>query len=268
MPERIPRANISKIEGAEWHKGSPEMPPLSKEISDLVGIVHHFNQEELRTRLTEIADRVAELERKSRTDELTGLLNRGGFREEVQRLEAIFARGRRDNQIEIPTALLAIDLDGFKEVNDTCGHSCGDRCLELIAKHVPEVLREEDVFARIGGDEFSIFLTRDDEVGAAKVAERVRATIEGVVTETMQSEFPNYKGKLSASIGVVAIDGNGEVDGEGYGGIEKIMKHADYAAYVVKAAGKKGELTYQEARGVDADGQFERDFLAGKTLPR
>jgi diguanylate cyclase (GGDEF)-like protein len=268
MSENVPQLKASGAEMGFERNGSPEKPPLSKEIYDLVGIAHRSSSEELRNRLTEIADRVAELEKKSRTDDLTGLLNRGGFREEVKLLEAIFARERKDENREIPTAMLVIDLDGFKEVNDTCGHACGDRCLTLIAEKVPTVLRESDVFARIGGDEFSIFLSQDDEKDALQVAEKVRLIIEQEVTEMLRREYAMYKGKLSASIGIVPIDGTGAVDGEKHMAIEKIMKYADYAAYVVKAAGKKGELTLKGAREVDTDGQYQRDFSEGKTLPR
>lgn len=266
MSEKIPKITEAAI---EKHNGSPEQPLLSKEIFNLVGVAHRLSPEEMRNKLTNIADRVAELERKSRTDELTGLLNARGFYEEAQRLESIFTRERQDKKIAIPTALLTIDLDGFKEVNDSCGHSCGNRCLQLIAEHVQDALRDSDIFGRIGGDEFSIFLTtEEDEKGALKVAGKVRSAIEGVVTETMHREFPKYKGALSASIGVVAIDGSGAVEGEEGVSMEKVMKYADYAAYVVKAAGKRGELTLKGAREVDTDGQYQEDFLAGETLPR
>lgn len=207
------------------------------------------------------------LEESSRTDELTGLLNRRGFHEEVHLLEAIFAREKQREQVEVPTALLAIDLDGFKQVNDTCGHAGGDRCLELIAERVQGALRESDVFARVGGDEFSIFLSQDNEEGAIKVAEKVRLVIEGAVTEAMHAEYPMYTGQLSASIGVVPINGLGAIEGK-VATAEEALKYADYASYVVKASGKMGELTLDVAREIDADGQYERDFLSGKTLPR
>lgn len=260
-------SKISKIEAElGLYNRYPENASLSKEIYDLVGIAHRSSPEELRNKLTEIADRVANLERKSRTDELTGLLNREGFYEEVKQMKAIFMRERQDNNIKVPTALMMIDLDGFKEVNDTCGHACGDRCLSLIAEHVKDTLRESDVFARIGGDEFSIFII-DEEDGAVRVAGKVRSVIEGIVTETIRQEFPTYKGSLSASIGVVPLDGNGTIDGESIG-VEEVMRRADYVAYVVKAAGKSGELTLNGAREVDSDGQYQRDFLAKKTLVR
>jgi diguanylate cyclase (GGDEF)-like protein len=254
-------------EGSTRQIASQERPPLSEEISDLVGRFHRFTPEKQREILTEIADRVRELEEKSRTDDLTGLLNRVGFREEVHKFESLFDRERKNKNLEIPTALLMFDLDGFKEVNDQCQHSGGDRALQIIASEVKNVLRESDSFARIGGDEFAIFLTEDDEEGALHVAERVRAVIEGKVSEMMRKEFPAYQGQLSASIGVIAIDGKGLVDGQDLS-LEKKIKLADYVAYVVKASGKKGEFTLRDARDMDGDGKFQKDFNAGKSLSR
>lgn len=275
MSEKFPKKlseSQSKI-GFEQHTGSEEEPSISKDLDDLVGVAHRLHPEDLRIRLIAISDRVARLEEKSRTDGLTGLLNRSGFSEEVRRLEAIFAREQKDS-MRAESSFLAIDLDGFKEVNDSCGHACGDRCLSLISEKVKGVLREADVFARVGGDEFSVFVIQDDEGGALQVAGKVRSVIEKEVTETLRKEFPNYKGNLSASIGVVTVDRKGFSDDEkmiderGNLMMEKVMKHADYAAYVVKAAGKQGELTLKGAKEIDEDGQFERDFLSGKTLSR
>jgi diguanylate cyclase (GGDEF)-like protein len=270
MLERIPKLEISQVESEslERRRGSPEDALLSDAVYNLVGNAHHLSPEDLKGRLIVIADRVADLEKKSRTDELTGLLNLRGFREEVSRFESIFARERRDNDAETPVVLLMIDIDGFKEVNDTCGHEGGNRGLRLIAEQVQGVLRESDIFARVGGDEFSIFLPREDKEGAMKVAQKVRVAIEDSVTQTIHRDFPKYEGKLSASIGVAAVDGKGTIDGKVDATIEQIMTYADYASYVVKAAGKRGELSLEEAREVDADGKFEEDFLKGKVLPR
>lgn len=275
MFEKIPKKSPESQNeiGFEWHTGSEEEPSISKDLYDLVGVVHRIPHEELRNKLIVISDKVARLEEKSRTDGLTGLLNRNGFSEEMRRLEAIFAREQKDG-IRAESSLLAIDLDGFKEVNDSCGHACGDRCLSLISEKVKGVLRDADVFARVGGDEFSVFFIHHDEDGALHVAEKVRSVIEREVTETLRKEFPNYKGNLSASIGVVTIDGKGfsdndkMIDDRGNLMMEKVIKYADYASYVVKAAGKHGELTLKGAKEIDKDGQFERDFLSGKTLPR
>ena len=265
--ETFPHGKGQKESEMIAHEGSPREPFLSEEITELVKRLDTLSMEEAKSTLADLSERIAHLERQSRTDELTGLLNRRGFREEVQRLEAFFLRERRDKKAEIPSALLALDLDGFKEVNDTCGHAGGDRCLQLIAQHIRRLLRESDVVARVGGDEFSVFLSQDDERGAVIVAEKVRAVIEKEVTDIMRAEYPGYQGQLSASIGIVPIDSEGIVDGKVVK-VDDLASYADYAAYVVKAAGKKGELTLQGAREVDIDGRFQTDFLSGKTLRR
>ena len=124
------------------------------------------------------------------------------------------------------------------------------------------------MFARVGGDEFCIFLAADDETGASKVAKKVRSVIEDVVVEKMRTEIPQcaeYNGKLSASIGVAALT---NIDVATNESIEEVMRKADYASYVVKAAGKQGELTVEQAHQIDEDGRYSKDFLDGKTLPR
>ena len=266
--ESMPKKAPLEAGQIERHKASSEEPKLSEQFAVLLKEAEALPKEAVLARLSELAHKVADLERTSRTDELTGLLNLRGFHEEVHRLQAIFQRERVDKGVEVLSALLMIDLDGFKEVNDRCGHGGGDRCLRLISEKVRGALRDSDVFARVGGDEFSIFLAEDDEPGAVIVAEKVRAVIEGDVTRTLREEYPAYNGVVSASIGIVPIDGDGTL-GDGVDAtIDVAMRHADYAAYAAKAAGKKGELTFAEARRLDADGQFERDFLAGKELPR
>ncbi len=267
MKEGPPNTREPQTSEQELRTHSPEQIPLSEQLRGLIEYAD-LSPEELRRELLNTIERIRHIEEVSRTEELTGLLNRRGFREEVRQIEAIFARERRDKKIDISTALLFLDLDGFKEVNETVGHACGDRGLQLIAEHVKGALRESDFFARVGGDEFSIFLPESDEKGALEVAGKVRTVIENAVSEQLRREFPSYKGTLSASIGIVASDGTGVIDGKSDMSIEEIMKRADYASYVVKAAGKRGELTLQGARETDASGEFERDFLAGKELPR
>ncbi len=197
-------------------------------ISEQLHEFLNLKPEELRTELKSMIERIRALEEMSRTDELTGLLNRRGFLEEVKRFEALFERERSRAQVETPNALLAIDLDGFKEVNDTVGHAAGDRCLQIIAQEVKAALRESDIFARIGGDEFGIFLSQINEQDAIAVARKVRGVIEGVVSETLRNEFPAYAGTLSASIGVLPLTSHDGMK------IEDQQRYADYAAYVVK----------------------------------
>ena len=117
-----------------------------------------------------------DLDRASRTDPLTGCLNRRGFRE---RLDAELARSTRDGS---EVALIVIDLDDFKSVNDSHGHAAGDEVLCWVASTLEDILRTEDMVARLGGDEFALVLSGTDPVTAvervsARLAERAPASL-------------------------------------------------------------------------------------------
>ena len=141
------------------------------------------------------------------TDALTGLANRRSF---DAHLERELARALRTNR---PLALLALDLDGFKQVNDAQGHAEGDRLLIAAGRAWQGVLREGEVLARSGGDEFVVLLPETEAVGAARVAERLdRAT----------------PPPLGVSIGV-AVSGAGE-------SADELLRRADRELYRDKAA--------------------------------
>jgi diguanylate cyclase (GGDEF)-like protein len=113
---------------------------------------------------------MAELRRESRTDELTGLANRRAFDEALERALVGRDRGR-------PLALLLVDLDAFREINDTFGHAGGDELLRLVAPQLRIALRAEDLVARIGGDEFGVLIEDADAVRAEQVSERLRTSL-------------------------------------------------------------------------------------------
>jgi diguanylate cyclase len=104
-------------------------------------------------RLTRV---VSQLEIETRTDALTGLLNRRGFMDE---LSVAWHRGLRQ---KIPTCLIMLDMNQFKQINDSYGHEIGDQALKVMAEHLRKCLRENDVIGRIGGDEFAIVLAYTD----------------------------------------------------------------------------------------------------------
>jgi len=104
-------------------------------------------------RLTRV---VSQLEIETRTDALTGLLNRRGFMDE---LSVAWHRGLRQ---KIPTCLIMLDMNQFKQINDSYGHEIGDQALKIMAEHLRKCLRENDVIGRIGGDEFAIVLAYTD----------------------------------------------------------------------------------------------------------
>ena len=107
-------------------------------------------------------------------DFLTGLLNRRGFEESAREELARWQRGRD------PLAVLMIDVDHFKKVNDTYGHATGDDVLRALARSVQGQVRELDLVARLGGEELAVVLPSTDVVGARAAAERIRQAIEGL----------------------------------------------------------------------------------------
>ena len=162
------------------------------------------------------ADRLAEL---SETDPLTGLSNARGL---FDRLNAELARSRRYRE---PLALLSLDLDGLKSINDRYGHRAGDEAIRSVADVIRSELRESDVGARWGGDEFAVLAPSTSTVAASALAERIRALI-----PQRSTRWP-----LSVSVGVATLDPN--TDGEGFESTT-LMRAADVAMYAAKRSGR------------------------------
>ena len=152
-------------------------------------------------------------------DPLTGLLDRRGFLSEAGR--RLQMAERRDESL----ALLYIDLDRFKQINDGFGHATGDAVLDAFARIALAGVRDDDVVARIGGEEFVILLDDTPIEGAQRVAERIRTEFRGVAVDGLPDDFA-----VTASVGIAA-----SVKGEN---LEAFMARADAALYDAKAAGR------------------------------
>jgi len=170
-----------------------------------------------------------ELESIARTDHLTGLSNRRGIEEDLSRA---FARTRRRAE---PVSVLMIDLDRFKEVNDRYGHGAGDRVLIAVADCMREALRAEDIFGRIGGDEFVAVLADCGETAGLAAAER----LEACAAKVDLSELGLTNG-IPMSIGVAC-------------GVhttpEHLMRAADAELYRIKGSRRAGTLGAPAAAG-------------------
>ena len=151
-------------------------------------------------------------------DHLTGLFNRRRFEEELERQLSLAARYATGG------AVLEIDLDDFKHVNDTLGHAAGDDLIAAVAGALSERLRATDMLARVGGDEFSVLLPMADADRAREVAEDVVATISRTTEGSINP--------LSASIGVTTFDGTENLTAE------QLRIEADMAMYEAKEAGR------------------------------
>ena len=170
----------------------------------------------------ELRKRNAELEAISRTDALTGLPNRRHLQE---RLASTAAASRRR---QISMAVLMVDVDHFKSVNDRFGHEAGDIVLKEVAATLHSACRGEDVAGRWGGEEFLIVAEATMTEGAAILAERVRRAIAAAPVHLGDAAL-----EVTASIGVAA--GAGEVD--------DLLRRADAALYDAKGSGRNRVVT-------------------------
>lgn len=153
-------------------------------------------------------------------DSLTGLANRNLF---ADRFEQALNKAQRENSF---LALLFIDLDGFKHVNDTLGHSQGDTLLQQTATRLSETLRKSDTISRLGGDEFAVLIASDNnQFKVDRVAHKIQAAI------ATPYQLDNAQGFVSASIGITTYPNDGQ-------DVETLMRKADSAMYKAKAKGK------------------------------
>lgn len=169
-----------------------------------------------------------ELERQAYSDYLTGLKNRRSFIEQAEiELYRSIRYGRK-------FSLIMFDIDHFKRINDTFGHSVGDLVLQEIAKICKSILREMDIVGRIGGEEFAILLPETDISEATRIAERLRITM-----SKSEVLIPfNKKTKFTASFGVVFANNISVLS------IDELLNQADKALYKAKKNGRNNVVIY------------------------
>jgi diguanylate cyclase (GGDEF)-like protein len=181
---------------------------------------------------------LADSRRQARTDELTGLPNRRSVFEELAVADGRLADGRG-------VAVVVLDLDRFKEINDSLGHAVGDALLRQVGPRLTRELREEDVLARLGGDEFVVVVDDLDEASALALAARLRA----------QLQLPFRVGGMNltvdASVGVAIGPGHSVR-------AEELLQLADLAMYSAKAA-RSGVAVFDEER--DGDGRHRLEAV-------
>lgn len=193
--------------------------------------------------VTEERRRLHRLAHRARHDSLTGLPNRLEFERRLSNaLESCSGHGASH-------ALMFIDLDGFKRVNDTGGHAAGDEMLRQLAKALGTHLRERDTLARVGGDEFACLL---EHCGPDNGMDAARALLAAVRKFSLVWEGQTFS--VGASIGLVPLQGGGLT-------VEDVMQAADAACYSVKAAGRNDVCVRAPRKGLqlpEPDGWAER----------
>ena len=171
----------------------------------------------------------AQLEHMAMTDELTGLANRRSF----------YVRGgeeiKRAQRYHTPLSLIMLDIDGFKRINDTCGHEAGDRILQCVAGTLQTNVREVDSVARLGGEEFCVLLPNTRSEDAVKLAERIRLAVEEETCPIQGNQTMN----VTVSIGVAA-----ESEGSDDRDLDSLLRNADSAMYQAKTQGRNRLVLY------------------------
>jgi len=168
-------------------------------------------------------------QRQAKTDGLTGMLNHRTFYETLE------AELRRAQRYGGKLSIIMADIDNLKPINDSYGHRAGDMAIKQIARRISACIRQIDVAARYGGDEFSIILPNTTLSDAAVVAERMVAMVKGT-----PMLWEQQKVELSISVGV------GQYDGESCAG--DVAKTTDQALYAAKQAGKGRVYTFEPAK--------------------
>jgi len=197
--------------------GEIELAPLPVRRDDEVGhLIRAFNR-----LLNKLGQQQAELGRLAHHDALTGLPNRKLLAERMQ--QALWRAKRNASQV----AVLFMDLDGFKQINDTLGHDVGDTVLREVARRLSTVVRQADTVARLGGDEFVLLLSDLDDTSGDDVRSVARKCLDAIAQPLT---LPSGEYRIAASIGIAM--------GGGESGFEALLVEADKRMYVAKEQGR------------------------------
>ena len=194
--------------------------PIRNERGELLGVVLVFHDVTEQRRLS------GEMSYRATHDALTGLVNRAEFE---TRLRRVLNKAHEDRSQH---ALLFIDLDQFKLVNDACGHSIGDQLLQQVSKLLGETVRARDTLARLGGDEFAVILEHCSSDQAQRVAQQICERMDEFRFMHDERRF-----RIGASIGLVPVDNR-------WGTTAAVIQAADTSCYAAKEAGRNRVHTW------------------------
>ncbi|MEO8547802.1 MAG: GGDEF domain-containing protein [Sphingomicrobium sp.] len=202
------------VEAGDSHYAAMMEDPLH-DISSTEGLMSEIAR--LRNEIAKLESQVQQLDQLAHLDPLIGLPNRRGF---MRQLEALIARVKRYGD---HGAMLFVDIDGLKGINDQHGHHAGDEALIRVSEMLVSGVRSGDCVARLGGDEFGILLEHADEAIAAETATRL---IERIAACEFSHEGAPLPLSVAIGVGIIAADDDAEA----------VMDRADEAMYRKKAA--------------------------------
>jgi diguanylate cyclase (GGDEF)-like protein len=226
---------------------------LPIERNDEIGsLARSFNnmQHQINQQLADLQRSRLELEHLARHDILTGLPNRALFDDRIH--QALTAAQRDESKL----ALMFIDIDMFKPINDNLGHAVGDQLLREFASRIRRAIRDSDTAARFGGDEFIVLLRNiQDQDIALNVAEKIRLTV------SQPFDFEGQSIVVTASIGIALYPEHGT-------DVVDLSKHADEAMYRAKEKGRNNMVLYQRpAESCQESAQVGSNTAASNAQP-
>lgn len=230
MARKFGRGDLDPADGLAG--GARELQQLSAALRDAAARTGARKQEleaEVERRTAELAGANAELslmnarlQQLALTDPLTGLFNRRALEQALEHEVTRQKRGRR------PFSLMMIDVDHFKNLNDTYGHAAGDVVLQGIARAIQQTLRASDIVARVGGEEFVVLLIDTELPHANTAADKVRLSVRA---QNFRGGETQPQGRVTVSVGVACWPRHGDT-------AEAVLAAADKALYVAKGAGR------------------------------
>ncbi|MBP0438670.1 sensor domain-containing diguanylate cyclase [Tianweitania sediminis] len=234
-PRVADNPHVTGPSGIRFYAGIPLKVGSGEVVGTLCAIdfaPREFSEEDLAALqdLAAITMREIELRQVAGTDALTDLLSRRAFKERALSAAKLATRHKQ------ALSCLAIDIDHFKQINDTHGHAAGDAVLKAVATASSRALRTTDLIGRLGGEEFAALLPSTDRRGALEAAEKLRRAVQGV-----RVELGNVAIRATASVGVASLDPFS-------GDFDLLLAHADEAMYGAKRAGRNRTVVWQGAQ--------------------